>query len=337
MKHKKYSLIVIALIIIFLIACTINLSWGTYSISFERIWQTLLGNGTNLERITIFSLRLPRLLIACVVGAALSIAGLLMQTTLKNDLVDASILGTSSGASLFAVIYITSFTTNYYDQLGDLAIFTMPFIAIIGSLLISSFVLFSSIKNGEVKSKRLILTGLGVQIAITAIIMFYQLSVSSGLFNRVLTWTNGSLWGSNYKYLLAVLPIVLLLILYVCFNYKTLDILSLGDETAVGLGVNVRRKRIQLFYVAVLLAGSVTAIAGSIGFVGLVAPQIAKQLSGTKHKKVIPTTILISMALLVLSDSIARNIFSPIEIPVGIIISLVGVPYFIYLLLRKVK
>lgn len=332
-KYKK--------IIIFLIICIlaitiilINLGWGTYNLNFTAIINTLFGQGSNSENIIIFDLRLPRIFIAIIVGIALSTAGCILQTITKNDLSEPGIIGINAGAALAVVLFISYNTGNYYNELGDLSIFLMPFIAIIGSL-IASFIIYILSYNKGLSPTRILLIGIGINAGINSIISLYQLILSAGDFNRVLTWTSGSLWGSNWKFFIASSPIILIFYILTIFKHKTLDILNLGDEIALGLGINVERERKYLFFIVVILSATATSVAGNIGFLGLLAPHIAKKLFGFAHKKIIITSSVISIIIIVGADALSRNLFSPIEIPVGITIALLGVPYFIYLMLKE--
>ena len=150
-----------------------------------------------------------------------------------------------------------------------------------------------------------------------------------------MAWTSGSIWGSNWKYVMAILPFILILMALTVYKSRYLDALNLGDEVATGLGVEVEKERRKLLIYAVVLSGVATSVAGSIGFLGLVAPHIARRLVGPKHIKLIPTAALIGTLILLVGDTISRNIIAPMEIPVGIVVAIIGVPYFIYLMLAE--
>lgn len=333
---KKYKNLILFLIICFLAITTIliSLSWGTYSLDFASVINTLFGKGSNTENIIIFDLRLPRIAVAIVVGIALSTAGCILQSITRNDLSEPGIIGINAGAALAVVLFISYNTGSYYNELGDLSIFLMPAIAIIGAL-ITSVIIYALSYNKGITPVRILLIGIGINAGINSVIALYQLILSAGDFNRVLTWTSGSLWGSNLKFFLASAPIIVILYILTLFKHKTLDILNLGDETAIGLGINVEKERKYLLLLVVGLAAAATAVAGNISFLGLLAPHIAKKLFGFSHKKILLISAIISVIIIVGADAISRNLFSPIEIPVGITISILGVPYFIYLMLKE--
>ncbi len=329
-----FRLVFCALLCIVLLSLVIGLCWGTYQITPWRILQTLLGNGTKLEHITVFTIRLPRLLVAMLVGVALAISGGILQTVTQNDLADASMIGINAGAALAAVLFITMQSDVYYRELGGLAVYILPFAAMLGAMLAALILYLLAYRQG-IRPQRLLLTGIGINIAINAIVIFVNFRGSITDYNRILIWTSGSLWGSGWKYFWVILPIVILIVSAVLYHHKRMDLLNLGDEVAVGLGVNVEKERKKLLTFAVLLAGAATAVAGNIGFLGLLAPHLAKKMVGPAHKYFLPAAACIGMIIIILADSMSRNVFSPIEIPVGITISLLGVPYFIYLMVKE--
>lgn len=312
----------------------IGICWGTYQISPWRVLQTLLGNGSKLEHITVFTIRLPRLLVAMLVGAALAVAGGILQTVTQNELADASMIGINAGAALAAVLFISMQSDIYYKELGNWSIYLLPFVAMLGAM-IAAVVLYMLAYRQGIRPQRLLLTGIGINIAINAVVIFVNFRGSITDYNRILIWTTGSLWGSGWKYFWVILPIITLVILTVLYHHKRMDLLNLGDEVAIGLGVAVEKERKKLLFWAVLLAGSATAVAGNISFLGLLAPHLAKKLVGPAHKYFLPAAACIGVVIIVLADSMSRNLFSPIEIPVGITISLLGVPYFMYLMIKE--
>lgn len=333
-KAKRFAVINLILFLGLLAAAAISLSWGSYKIPLSQIPSVLMGRGTDMENFAVFTLRLPRIALAVVVGTALSTAGCLLQTVTGNPLADSGLIGINAGASLAAVLFITSQTRHYYSELGGYAIFVLPVVALTGALF-SAAVIYALANRRGIMPQRLILVGIGVNVGINAFIVFYSLRVTQVEYNRILVWTSGSLWGSSWKYFWAVSPIVLLFLILVMYRHKTMDIIGLGDELAIGLGVNADRQRKIILSYAVILAGAATSVAGNIGFLGLLSPHIARRLVGPSHKRFIATSALISVTIIVLADSFSRNLFPPVEIPVGITISLIGVPYFIYLMIRE--
>ena len=217
---------------------------------------------------------------------------------------------------------------------SNLTIFTMPIVALSGAIFGAFLIYILAWKNG-INSSRLLLIGIGINIAFTSLLTIFQLRFTTQEFNRVMAWISGSIWGASWKYVLAIVPFILIFIALTIYKSRYLDGLNLGDEVATGIGIEVEKERRKLIIYAVILAGVATSVAGSIGFLGLVSPHIARKLIGPKHKKLIPVAALIGSLILLVSDTIARNLIAPMEMPVGIIVSIIGVPYFIYLMLSK--
>ena len=223
---------------------------------------------------------------------------------------------------------------NVYDGVSNLTIFTMPIVALSGAIFGAFLIYILAWKNG-INSSRLLLIGIGINIAFTSLLTIFQLRFTTQEFNRVMVWISGSIWGASWKYVLAIVPFILIFIALTIYKSRYLDGLNLGDEVATGIGIEVEKERRKLIIYAVILAGVATSVAGSIGFLGLVSPHIARKLIGPKHKKLIPVAALIGSLILLVSDTIARNLIAPMEMPVGIIVSIIGVPYFVYLMLSK--
>lgn len=334
MKKRNVKVAGIILLILLLISLAITLCWGSYQVSVGEVVQTLLGRGTRLQNVAVLSIRLPRLLVGVFVAIALSTAGAILQTMTKNDLADTGIIGINAGAAVAAVLFITYQTGTYYSELGFLSIFVLPFMAILGATIASLVIYMLSSRKG-IKPKRLLLIGIGLNAGLNAFISFFTFRGGVGDYNRVLIWTSGSLWGSGWSYVKVIAPIVMMMLLVVMLNYKKLDVLNLSDEIALSLGLNVERERKKFLSFAVILAGTATAFAGNIGFLGLISPHIAKKLVGPYHKYFIPIAAVISVIIILIADAVSRNLFSPIEIPVGITVSIFGVPYFIYLMMKE--
>ena len=210
----------------------------------------------------------------------------------------------------------------------------MPIVALSGAIFGAFLIYILAWKNG-INSSRLLLIGIGINIAFTSLLTIFQLRFTTQEFNRVMAWISGSIWGASWKYVLAILPFIIIFMVLTIYKSRYLDGLNLGDEVATGIGIEVEKERRKLIIYAVILAGVATSVAGSIGFLGLVSPHIARKLIGPKHKKLIPVAALIGSLILLVSDTIARNLIAPMEMPVGIIVSIIGVPYFIYLMLSK--
>ena len=318
MRMKKRKTAVFAcVIVLFFCAILLGLCWGSYEISVHEVIATLLGNGTKIQNTAIFGIRLPRILLGIFVAAGLAISGGVLQTMTRNELADPGIIGINAGGATAAVLFIL-----------------LPLMAISGALAAAFCIYFLSSRKG-LKPKRLLLTGIGINAGLNAFITFFMFKGGPGDYNRVMIWTSGSLWGAGWAYVRALVPVILLGGAYIFYKGRMLDALSFSDETAIGWGISIERERKKMLLCAVILAGASTAFAGNIGFVGLLAPHAAKKIVGNGHRVSLLLASLIAAVMLIFADTVARNLFSPIEIPVGIAVSLVGVPYFVYLMWKE--
>lgn len=333
-KNKKFVLVVGILIALIFITFLVSLNLGSLSIDPLDVIKTLFGQGSKYNEIAIFKLRLPRIVIGILVGVALATAGTILQGVTKNDLADSGILGINSGAALFVVVYIYIMNGNVYEGMSNMTIYTMPIVALFGAIF-GAFLIYVLAWNKGLNSSRLLLIGVGINVAFTSVLTIFQLKFTTQEFNRVMAWTSGSIWGASWKYVIAILPFIVIFMALTIYKSRYLDALNLGDEVATGLGIEVEKERRKLIIYAVILAGVATSVAGSIGFLGLVAPHIGRKLVGPKHKKLIPVSALIGTLIILVSDTIARNLIAPMEIPVGIVVAVIGVPYFIYLMLAE--
>ena len=330
--QKRYRILVLCVLLL-LAAVALSIMTGSYSISPSDLLTTLLNKGSRTHTFAIFQIRLPRIVLAILVGSALGVSGTILQGITKNPLAEPGMIGINGGSALFVVLWISHGANAYSSSLSDGKVLLMPLLAIAGAFCTTAFLYGYSWRNG-IRPIRFLLTGVGVNAGITAVISFYQLQMSRGDYNQVLMWTNGSLWGSSWRYILVSAPLILSLLVLVWTHSRTLDILSLGDEGAAALGVSTQRTRIWFLAAAAALAALATAVAGSIAFLGLLGPQIALRIAGVRHRLLLPLAALISSILLIIADMLARNLFSPLEIPVGILVSMIGIPYFIYLMMK---
>ena len=321
-------------LLLLLIVAFISVQTGYMKISFLSFMQTILGNGSSNNALTLFNFRLPRICMAILVGIGIAVSGAILQSIAKNPLADPGILGINAGAG-FAIVLYTFFMQGLYIANAWLTVFIMPFIALIGALLAAAVIYFIAYKNGQIAPSRMLLVGIGINAAFSAGITIFQLRMEPIDFTRTLVWLAGSIWGSTWSYVYALVPWLVVLLPIAFYKARVLDILALNDITAIGVGLNVTKERKQLIILAVLLAGVCVAVGGGITFLGLIAPHIAKKLVGTLHIRVIPFSALIGAILLLLSDTISRIILAPAELPVGIVLAILGAPYLLYLLIKS--
>lgn len=331
-EWKKTISTLVILIAATIVMFFISLNTGLTKIPPAEVLKTLAGQGTAANEIVLFDFRLPRMVMALLVGAGIAVAGGILQGVSQNGLADPGILGINAGAGFTVVLYMY-FLQGSTFLAGNLSIFTLPFTALFGALLAAFLIYVIAWKKG-VTPIRLILVGIGINAAFGAGMLVFQLMMEPTDFTKALVWLSGTIWGTNWYFVLAILPWILLLIPFVIYKARVLDVLNLGDPMAIGLGAHVERERRILLILAVILAGVCVAVGGGITFLGLVAPHLAKRIVGSKHARMLPVTAVLGAFLLLAADTLGRVIFSPAEIPVGLVVSVLGAPYFIYLLMK---
>ncbi|QCT04154.1 transport system permease [Paenibacillus algicola] len=326
-----YLTIVTALTILVLL---LGINAGQIHIPLSDVFKTLAGTGTPENELTIFQFRLPRMVMAILVGMGIAVSGALLQGVSQNPLADPGILGINSGAG-FAVVLYMFFIQGSMVITGWLSIFIMPFVALIGAFLAAILIYALSWINGRVTPVRLLLAGIGINAAFSAGLIIIQMKMEPLDFMKAIIWLSGTIWGTNWTFVLALLPWIIILIPMAVYKARVLDMLRLGDPIAAGVGVSIEKERRLLLFIAVALAGACVSVGGGITFLGLIAPHIAKRLIGWGHARLLPFSAALGGLLLLSADTLGRVVLTPMEVPVGIVVSILGAPYFIYLLLRK--
>lgn len=326
------ALLGISLPALLLASLVLAVTFGPADIAAGEVWQTIghhLGvvqqsPVSRLRDAIIWELRLPRVLAAAAVGAGLALCGAVMQALTRNPLADPYLLGLSSGASLGAVSFLL---------LG--AALLMPLGAFVGAGAAMGLTLLVMRLLGGATPTRAILAGISISslaAAGTSFLIFW--SATGDSYREILSWLMGSLGGVVWMESIAVCAAVLVIGIPVLLYGRALDAFAFGDTAAASLGVDVARLRFILLAGTALLTGILVAVGGAIGFVGLIVPHIARLLSGSRHRLLLPVATLIGAIFMVWTDTLARSLFSPRELPVGIITALLGAPIFLAVLLR---
>ncbi|WP_342558284.1 iron ABC transporter permease [Metasolibacillus sp. FSL K6-0083] len=333
-QAKRFPIYLTMLCLLLVCSIIISINAGYIHIPLNRVIATLTGNGLEQDEITIFSFRLPKIFMAMLVGMGMAVSGAIFQAITKNPLADPGILGINAGAG-FAIVVYTFFIQGVIFSIEWLSIFFMPFVALVGALLAASLIYLLAWKKGNVTPTRMLLIGIGINSAFGAGITILQLKMEPINFMKTIVWLSGTIWGTSWTFIWVLLPWLLVLIPYTIYKSRVLDIMTLGDQVSISVGISLMRDRLRLLFIAVLLAGVCVAVGGGITFLGLIAPHIARRLVGATHYQIIPISALLGGLLLVVSDMIGRIIMAPTELPVGIILSIIGAPYFIYLMFMK--
>ena len=339
-REISVALIMLILAVFLVLAFLWALSIGTVKLSFIQIYEGIVNQFTSGIAIEtagqgpvhdiIWLLRLPRLVLAALVGMGLSVCGVIMQAVVKNPLADPYILGISSGASLGATAAIL---LGIGVALGENFVGIAAFI---GAFAMSLGVLFISNLGGRSNSVKLLLAGMALSAVCGAFSSFivYFANNKEGM-QTIAYWMMGSFAGAKWETLAVIGPIVLLAVLFLWTQSRMLNLMLLGDESALTLGTDLHIYRQIYLLVSSLIVGFIVYAAGMVGFVGLVVPHVIRMLVGTDHKKLIPVAALTGAVFLVIADGLCRVIIPRTELPIGILISLIGAPCFVYLMIKK--
>jgi iron complex transport system permease protein len=328
---RKQRLLLLGLTILLFATTFVSIGMGYSSVSYDRLLPTLFGDGTFKEEFILFSIRLPRIIITILAGMALALSGSILQGITRNDLADPGIIGINSGAGVSIAIFFLYFPI-------DAASFAylLPIVAFIGALLTACFIyLFSYSKRNGIQPVRLVLVGVGFSMAFSGLMIILISAAERQKVDFIAKWLAGSIWGTDWPFIWAILPWLVILIPLTIYKSQMLNLLGLSEPVTVGVGVSINKERFLMLIVAVALAASAVSVTGGIAFIGLMAPHMAKALVGPRNQMFIPVAILLGGWLLMLADTVGRNILEPDGIPAGIMIALIGAPYFMYLLMKK--
>ncbi|MFE3975902.1 MULTISPECIES: FecCD family ABC transporter permease [unclassified Peribacillus] len=328
---KKQRWILGALFALIIITIIIGTCSGYSNLSLGRLIPTLFGQGTFKEEFILYSVRLPRIIITLLAGMALALSGAILQGITRNDLADPGIIGINSGAG----VAIAAFFLFFPIDTGSF-VYMIPLVAFIGALLAACLIYILSFKKGAgLEPVRLVLIGVGFSMALSGLMIVLISSAERAKVDFIAKWLAGNIWGTDWPFIWAILPWLIILIPFTLYKANRLNLLGLSEPIAIGVGVSIEKERIVLLITAVALAAAAVSVTGGIAFIGLMAPHIAKSLVGPRNQLFIPVAILIGGWLLLLADTIGRNIVEPEGIPAGIMVALIGAPYFMYLLLKK--
>lgn len=311
------ALVLVILVILFSTIGSVNLSLG-------EIISSLIHQDNSMVMTIVYKMRLPRNILAVLIGANLAVSGVLLQSVMKNPLADPGITGVSSGASVAAIIILL-----LMPQLSG----ALPLFAFVGGAIACALVFIMAWKNG-LRPERIVLAGVAINTILGGFISLLSTLFSDRIQSAIL-WLNGSLATKTWSHVDMLFLYSLIGLGLSLFLIRSANVLQLGDESAKNLGFNVSRTRLVISAVAVFLAAISTAVVGIISFIGLIVPHIARLLMGSDHKYTIPFSMVLGVIVLLIADTLARTIGGSIEIPVGVITSIVGGPFFLYLLRKR--
>ncbi|MBR4145864.1 MAG: iron ABC transporter permease [Lachnospiraceae bacterium] len=316
--------LILTVLLVVLSIVAINVGSAGYSV--KQILSALFSSDKSTVKVVVVNLRLPRLILALLIGASLSSSGAILQSVMRNPLADPGTIGVSAGAGTAATTILLLFP----QLTGSVPLFAF------GGAALACFLIYTMAWKGGVDPTRIILSGVAINSVLGAYNALLQMLHTDSL-EGVLAFMNGSLSGRSWEQVkvLSIYAGVGLLLSFLCI--KSANTLQLGDEMAKSLGVNVSVTRVLLSAVSAFLAAATVSVAGMIGFVGLVVPHISRILVGSDYKQMLPTSMLMGAVVLLAADTLGRTIVPGMEIPVGIVMSVVGGPFFLYLLRKRGK
>ncbi|WP_339260503.1 iron ABC transporter permease [Lysinibacillus sp. FSL K6-3209] len=321
---KKVAMVTIILCILLCGMILLALSVGSDFIHPVTVLKELFGYGTGEYLFTLQTLRLPRVLLAVLVGMALAVSGLILQGIIRNPLAAPDIIGVTSGASVGAMLFLTYATVSIHY---------LPLAAIIGAGVVSAIIYLLSWNKG-VTPIRMVLIGIGISALTKGIVTMLIVMGEEVRTTRAYIWLTGSLYGANMQDVYLLLPWVIVLSIFTFVMARVISVKELGDDVAVGVGVQVQVYRLLFLLISVMLAGTAVAFVGGIAFVGLVAPHISRMLVGRSFAALIPISAMVGAIIVIFADIVGRTLFLPKDLPAGVFTAAIGAPFFIYLLFR---
>ena len=329
--QRKNMIVVAVTSAVLILSIILALNIGSTKIPFTDVFGLLIGKGSQTNVYLIQNTRLPRILCCILVGAALSVSGLAMQGLFRNPMASPSVLGVSSGAA-FGASLAMGFGMGV--MFGSYAVPMMSFLFCFGTMVL---VYMLAKTSGGTSITMLLLAGIAVGAFFNGMVSVVQYMVDESTLSGIVYWLMGSVADCRWpEFRLALLPVIIGIII-IWFRSNELNLISLGEEQAENLGVNVNQTRILLLAGASLAVAGAVSISGIIGFVGLIIPHIFRMIVGPNHKILIPLSIIGGAAFLIIMDIVSRTIIAPIELPIGILTALLGAPFFIYIMRTKRK
>lgn len=309
----------------------VGMSVGSGALPFHRLFSTLFGHGTDIENLVLFSIRLPRVAVTLLSGMALALSGAILQGITRNDLADPGVIGINAGAGAAIAAFFL-----YFPFEPESFAYVLPLVAFGGALATAVLIcLFSYSRTAGLQPVKLVLVGVGFALALSGLMIVLISSADSRKVDFIAKWLAGNIWGTDWPFVWSLLPWLAILLPYTLYKSNALNLLAMDETIAVGAGVSVNRDRLLLLGTSVALAAAAVSVTGGIAFVGLMAPHIAKAILGRRHQLFVPLAVLMGGCLLLIADTVGRQLVEPAGIPAGIMVALIGGPYFLYLLLRK--
>lgn len=330
LRHKQW-LTMIFLIVLLLLACAWSMTSGEYKMSMGDFFKTLLGQGNYTDSLILLDFRLPRMLITILAGIALAMSGAVIQSVTRNPLAEPGILGINAGSGFAIALFIVIGQVN-----ADNFVYVLPIISMIGGVGTALLIFTFSYNKGEgITPASMVLIGVGLATALSGGSLTLMSKFDKDQSEFIASWLAGNIWGDEWSFVIAFVPWLIIIIPFLLMKSNVLNLLNVHEHIAQGVGVKVSTERIVLLILAVILSSAAVSVAGAIGFIGLMGPHIAKSIVGPRHQLFLPISIVLGALLLVVSDTIGQVILQPSGIPAGIIVAIIGAPYFLFLMYKS--
>ncbi|GFN32812.1 FecCD family ABC transporter permease [Paenibacillus xylaniclasticus] len=327
MRNLKFTSILILLTFVTTATVVVCVAVGSTYIPIGNAVKALVGVGDESSSLIIVKLRLPRVLMAVLVGASLAAAGAILQGLVRNPLASPDLVGISGGATVASILFLTF-------SGGKLSIQWVPLFAILGAFVTAAINYAAAWRRG-ISPLRFVLIGISLATAMGALTTFALKIGPPYMASQALGWMTGTLYGTAWMHIWTLLPWAVVLLFAAIYMSRFLNALELGDSLAIGIGTPVQRTRLLMLVISVGLTGAAVGMAGGIGFIGLMAPHIARRLVGPKFDRLLPAAALVGACLLLTADLAGRTLMLPSDIPAGVFTAAIGAPFFLYLLFAK--
>ncbi|MCG1009782.1 iron ABC transporter permease [Salinicoccus sp. ID82-1] len=326
MRNQFKFIIIIALLVAILVT---HLFTGTFSLTWTDLLNILTNQASADVRLVLFEFRMPRILVVLVCGAALALSGLILQVISKNPLADPGIIGVNAGSGFGVVLFITFISGSMSQHL-----YALPLMSFVGGLLTVLIIFFLSFIGGAFKSNIFILIGIATAMGVTGFVYVFTSVFDETQMEMLNRYFAGNIWGDRWPFVYISVPYILIISLFVFFRIREMGMLNLDDEMLTGFGMNVNKEKIILIVLSAMLSSLAVSVCGAISFIGLIAPHISRMLFGQNMKILFFSSLLIGSVLLTAADLLGKLILAPAIIPTGIVVALIGGPYFLWLLMR---
>ncbi|UBH08764.1 FecCD family ABC transporter permease [Macrococcus armenti] len=327
----KQWFVLLTLLVFLAVIITLTMATGDFKMTPAQFIRTLFGYGDTTETMILYEFRLPRLLITVFSGIALALSGALLQSITKNPLADPGIMGINAGSGFFIallMIFIPVDSNNF--------VYILPLLSMIGAIITVIAVLKLSYEPiSGINPVKMILIGVGLSTALAGAMMMMTSTFNKEDVEFITKWLSGDIWGDSWPFVLMIATIMALTIPYIIYKLNVLNILNTHDHISTSVGIDLPVARRNIVIASVVLCASAVSVCGSIAFVGLISPHIARRLVGSRHQKFIPVTIVLGAILLSFADMVGRLFITATNIPAGIVVSIIGAPYFLYLMRKN--